>query len=84
MAMVDQKEGLPTSVLIESASPHEVTLVEATLDESFIEQEPTDLLGDKGFDSNNLDDLLTKAILFQRNNRFNESIKIINKLIMNE
>ena len=58
MAMVDQKEGLPTSVYIDSASPHEVMLVEKTLDESFTEQEPIELLGDKGFDSNDLDDKL--------------------------
>ena len=58
MAMVDQKEGLPTSVYIDSASPHEVMLVEKTLDESFMEQEPIELLGDKGFDSNDLDDKL--------------------------
>ena len=58
MAMVDQKEGLPTSVMIESASPHEVTLVEQTLDESFIDDEPLQVLGDKGFDSNHADDPL--------------------------
>lgn len=58
MATVDQKAGLPTSVYIESASPHEVTLVGDTLDESFIDQEPVQMVGDKGFDSDNLDDTL--------------------------
>lgn len=57
MAIADGT-GLPLAVSIESASPHEVTLVEQTLDECFLEEAPTRLIGDKAYDSNALDQRL--------------------------
>lgn len=42
----------------EGASPHEVTLVEATLAGSFLEEKPKRLIGDKAYDSEPLDKAL--------------------------
>lgn len=57
MAIADST-GLPIAVHIESASPHEVRLVEATLDRRFLEAQPERLIGDKAYDSDKLDDRL--------------------------
>ena len=54
MAIVDS-HGLPISVCIESASPHEVKLVEKTLDSRFTSEVPKRLIGDKAYDSEGLD-----------------------------
>ena len=40
---------------IESAAPHEVTLVEATLAARFVDEQPERLIGDKAYDSDPLD-----------------------------
>ncbi len=53
MAVTDGA-GLPLAVSIASASPHEVTLVEATLDAAFIKETPQRLIGDKAYDSDPL------------------------------
>jgi len=57
MAMAD-RSGLPLAAHVESASPHEVTLVEATLEARFIEELPDRLIGDKAYDSDGLDEQL--------------------------
>ena len=54
MAIAD-RSGLPVSVFIESASPHEVTLVDETIDALFTRSFPDKLIGDKAYDSNELD-----------------------------
>lgn len=54
MAIAD-RHGLPVAVHIESASPHEVRLVEQTLDRRFLEFQPERLIGDKAYDSDELD-----------------------------
>jgi transposase len=54
MAIADGA-GLPVSVWIASASPHEVTLVEETLDQMLVEKSPEKLIGDKAYDSDELD-----------------------------
>jgi transposase len=54
MAIADGS-GLPIAICIESASPHEVTLVERTLDKCFLAQLPKRLIGDKAYDSDKLD-----------------------------
>jgi transposase len=51
-------EGLPLAVDASSASPHEVTLVDATLDACFLEELPQRLIGDKAYDSDGLDQRL--------------------------
>ena len=50
--------GLPLAIGIASASPHEVKVVEAALDESFIDELPERLVGDKAYDSDALDQRL--------------------------
>lgn len=57
MAVTDG-HGLPVSVLVASASPHEVTLVEAALAARFTQAHPERLLGDRAYDSDSLDERL--------------------------
>jgi transposase len=59
MALADGA-GLPLSVSIADGSRHDVTLVEQTLDEAFVEEFPTKLIADKGFDSAKLANRLTE------------------------
>ena len=54
MAITDAA-GLPVAAHVESASPHEVTLVGATIDSSFTQYAPDKLVGDKAYDSDKLD-----------------------------
>lgn len=57
MAIADAL-GLPISVCIASASPHEVTLVEQTVDSTFLDHAPDRLIGDRAYDSDPLDERL--------------------------
>ena len=50
--------GLPIAVHVASASPYEPHLVPATLDARFLPDLPSCLIGDRGYDSDGLDDLL--------------------------
>lgn len=50
--------GLPIAAGIASASPAEVTLVDATLDAGFLPVAPDRLIGDKAYDSDGLDQRL--------------------------
>ena len=52
--------GLPLAVYTESASPHEVKLVERTVTERFTEERPQKMIGDKAYDSDPLDKELKK------------------------
>ncbi len=52
--------GLPLAVHTESASPHEVKLVERTLCERFTDERPRKMIGDKAYDSDPLDNQLKK------------------------
>jgi transposase len=54
MAIAD-RHGLPIAASIASASPHEVTLVQATLGASFVRGIPVRLIGDGAYDSDALD-----------------------------
>ncbi len=54
MAVAD-RSGLPLAAHAESASPHEVTLVEPTLASRFIEPLPQHLIGDRAYESDPLD-----------------------------
>jgi transposase len=53
MAIVDGN-GLPIGIRIASASPHEVTLVDDTLD-AIMTDDPQRLIGDRAYDSDALD-----------------------------
>lgn len=55
MAITDAA-GVVLSISIERASPHEVTLVEQTLEDRFLEELPERLIGDKAYDSDPLDE----------------------------
>jgi transposase len=54
MAVAD-RAGLPLAVCAASASPHEVTLVAATLDSRFVAEVPERLIGDRAYDADPLD-----------------------------
>ena len=54
MSVVDHA-GLPIAVRTESATPHEVTLVAATLEDRLVEALPARLIGDRAYDSAPLD-----------------------------
>ena len=53
MAIADAA-GFPVAAHVESASPHEVTWVEATIDSRFTQYAPDGLIGDKAYDSDGL------------------------------
>jgi transposase len=57
MAITDAG-GAVLSITVEYASPHEVTLVGQTLEERFTEALPEKLIGDKAYDSDELDERL--------------------------
>lgn len=54
MAIADAS-GFPVAVSVESATPHEVKLVEKTIDSCFTPYAPDKLIGDKAYDSDPLD-----------------------------
>lgn len=54
MAVAD-RHGLPVSVCVESASPHEVRLAVSTLLQMVVPNPPQNLIGDNAYDSDNLD-----------------------------
>jgi transposase len=59
MAVAD-RFGLPLAVCAASASPHEVTLVAATLDSRFVDATPQRLIGDRAYDADPLDEALSE------------------------
>ena len=54
MAMADGA-GFPVALSVGSASPHEVRLVETTLDKRLVDEKPERLVGDRAYDSDPLD-----------------------------
>jgi len=76
MAITDAL-GLPIAIGIASASPHEVTLVEETLDNGFLADAIHRLIGDKAYDSDALDDRLLeeRGIELISPNRSNRRIR---------
>ena len=57
MAICD-RHGLPVAVHVASAAPYEPHLVPATLDARFLPDLPARLIGDRGYDSDALDEQL--------------------------
>jgi transposase len=76
MAVAD-RSGLPVAVCIESASPHEVKLVDSTLVEMVVSEAPQNLIGDNAYDSDELDTELRQygieVIAPHRSNRKNKT-----------
>jgi len=60
MAVADGA-GLPVAICVESATPHEVTLVQQTLSEIFITEPIQGLIGDNAYDSDRLDQDLAES-----------------------
>ena len=60
LMVITDAHGLPLAVHTASASPHEVTLVEATLDEAVTVGRPRRLIGDRAYDSDPLDQRLAE------------------------
>jgi hypothetical protein len=60
MAISDIRS-LPVAVTIASASPHETVLVESVLNERFIPKRPELLIGDRAYDSDPLDQKLSRC-----------------------
>ena len=50
--------GLPIVICVTNARPREVTLVEETLDNRFIQKQPEKLIGDRAYESDPLDETL--------------------------
>jgi len=76
MAVADAA-GLPLAVCTESATPHEVTLVQQTLAEIFVAEPLERLIGDNAYDSDRLDQDLAESgvemIAPHRSNRKNRT-----------
>ena len=76
MAVADAA-GLPVAVCTESATPHEVTLVQQTLAEIFVAEPLERLIGDNAYDSDRLDKDLAESrvemIAPHRSNRKNRT-----------
>jgi transposase len=76
MAVVEA-HGVPVALTTDSANPHEVKLVEQTLEALFVENQPKYLIGDNAYDSDGLDAKLAlggiQMIAPHRNNRKNRT-----------
>jgi transposase len=76
MAVVEA-HGVPIALTIDSANPHEVKLVEQTLEARFVEDQPQYLIGDNAYDSDGLDARLARGgiemIAPHRHNRKNRT-----------
>jgi len=59
MAIVD-RHGLPLAVSTHATNHHEVTLVQLTFDFYMIEAKPEKLIGDRAYDSDQLDEQLRR------------------------
>jgi len=83
MAVADGA-GIPVAIYATSASPHEVTLVEATLEQRFVKKSPGRLIGDRAYDSDPLDAQLEKQniemIAPHRSNRVTKATQDARKL----
>jgi len=55
LMVIADAHGLPLAVHTASASPHEITLVDATVDETVTLGRPERLVGDRAYDSDPLD-----------------------------
>jgi transposase len=58
--VIADRSGLAVAMHVASASPHEVKLAQATVERRFVEEVPERLIGDKAYDSDPLDESLSK------------------------
>jgi HD superfamily phosphodiesterase len=59
-AQLSTRHGLPLAVSTHAANHHEVTLVQLSFDFYMIEATPENLIGDRAYDSDKLDEELQK------------------------
>jgi transposase len=59
MAIAD-RHGFPLAIGTASATPHEVKLVQETLETCFLDELPARVIGDKAYDSDELDEQLLR------------------------
>ena len=57
---ITDRHGIPIAVSLHSATAHEVTLIEETIEKRFVSTLPTRLIGDKAYDSDPHDQALLK------------------------
>ena len=57
---ISDRSGLPVSIVLAAANPHEVRLVETTITQRFTKKVPRILIGDRAYDSDQLDGFLRK------------------------
>ena len=57
---ISDRSGLPVSIVLAAANPHEVRLVEETIAQRFTKKVPRVLIGDRAYDSDQLDGFLQK------------------------
>jgi hypothetical protein len=75
LAIVD-RHGLPLSVSTHAANHHEVTLVQLSFDFYMLEAKPENLIGDKAYDSDALDESLkAQGVEMIAPNRSNRTLK---------
>jgi transposase len=75
LAIVD-RHGLPLSVSTHAANHHEVTLVQLSFEFYMIEAKPQNLIGDRAYDSDALDELLKRdGVEMIAPNRANRKLK---------
>jgi IS5 family transposase len=75
LAIVD-RHGLPLSVSTHAANHHEVTLMQLSFDFYMIEAKPQNLIGDRAYDSDALDEDLRKdGVELIAPNRSNRKLK---------
>ena len=55
---ISDRSGLPVSIVLAAANPHEVRLVETTITQRFTRKVPRILIGDRAYDSDQLDGFL--------------------------
>ena len=60
LMVIADASGLPVAVYTDSANPHEVRLVQATLNEIVTVGRPRRIIGDRAYDSDPLDEALAK------------------------
>ena len=60
LMVIADASGLPVAVHTDSANPHEVRLVQATLNEIVTVGRPRRIIGDRAYDSDPLDEALAK------------------------
>ncbi len=58
LTAIMEGRGLPIAAGIATASPHEVTLVDETIDNGFLDHVPDRLIGDRAYGSDGLDERL--------------------------